>query len=109
MQIFRLTNALNGRDLFTLMHRGEAKTGIHSAAVYVHSAGTALAMIASLFRSGQVQMLAETIEKSCARIYPKIILLSVDTELNGNRILQVGLGHLPLFRMFFERTRNRRR
>ncbi len=90
MQIFRLTNALNGRDLFTLMHRGEAKTGIHPPAIDVHGAGTALAMIASLFRSGQVQMLAKTIEKSCARIDPKIMLLTVDTERNGNGILQVG-------------------
>ena len=68
----------------------KAKTRIHSPAIDVHSAGTALAMIASLFRSGQMQMLAKTIEQSCARIDPKIVLLSVDTERNGNRILQVG-------------------
>ena len=90
MQVFRLTNAFDRRDLVALMHRGKAKTRIHAPTIDVHRAGTALAMIASLLRSGQVQMFAETIEKSRARIDPKIIFLSVHTERNGNRILQVG-------------------
>ncbi len=90
VQITGLTNAFDRCDLFTLMHRGEAKTGIHAAAADVHRARAALTVIASLFRSGQVQMLAKTIEKSCARIDPKIILLTVDTERHGNGILQVG-------------------
>jgi hypothetical protein len=72
------------------MHGSEAQTRIYATAVDVHSARTALPVIASLFRPGQVQMLAKTIEKSCARIDPKIMLLTVDTERNGNGILQVG-------------------
>ena len=90
MQIFRLTDAFNGRDLVALVHRGEAETGIHPPTIDVHSARTALAVIASLFRAGQMQMFAQTIEKSRARIDPKIILLTVDTERNGNGILHVG-------------------
>ena len=78
------------RDLVTLVHRGEAKTGIHPPAIDVHRARTALAMIASLFRSSQMQMFAETIEKRRARIDPKIVLLTVYTQRNGNRVLQFG-------------------
>jgi hypothetical protein len=37
-------------------------------------------MIASLFRSGQMQMLTQAIEKSGARIDPQIVLLAVNPK-----------------------------
>jgi hypothetical protein len=52
VQVFRLTDALNGCDLLAVVHRGEAETGIHASAIDVHGARTALAVIASLFGSG---------------------------------------------------------
>jgi hypothetical protein len=70
------------------VHRGEAETGIHAPAIDVHSARTALAVIASLFGSGQMQMFAQTIEKSCARIDPQIMLLAVDKKRDRDGILR---------------------
>jgi hypothetical protein len=70
------------------MHRGEAETRIHAPAIDVYSARTALAVIASLFRSGEMQIFAKAIEKSRARIDPKIVLLAVDTQCDGDRILR---------------------
>jgi hypothetical protein len=50
------------------VHGGEAETGIHAPAIDVDGARTALAVIASLFGSGQMQIFSKAIEKSGARI-----------------------------------------
>ena len=88
VQVFRLTDTLNCRDLFALVHGGEAETRIHAPAIDVHSARTALAMIASLFRSGQMQMLSKTIEKRGARIDPQIVFLAVNPKRYRDSILR---------------------
>jgi hypothetical protein len=87
VQVFRLADPLERRDLFALVHGGEAETGIHAPAIDVHSARTALAVIASLFGSGQMQMLSQTIEKSGTRIDPQIVFFSVHTERYRNGVL----------------------
>ena len=90
MHFFRLTDAFDGRDLIALVQSGESETRKLALAINVHRARAALTVIASLLRTSEMQMFAETIEETRARIDSKIILLTVDTERNGNRILQVG-------------------
>jgi hypothetical protein len=72
------------------VHGGEAETGIHAPAVDVHSAGPALAMIASLFGSGQIQIFAEAIEKRGARINPEIVLRAVNPKRYRNGVFRPG-------------------
>ena len=62
MQIFRLTNPFDRRDLVAFMHDREAETRIHPPAIDVHRAGTALSVVAAFFRSGQMQMFAQAVE-----------------------------------------------
>src|SRR5207237_1095320 len=81
-----LAHALNCRDLFALVHGGEAKTRIHAPTIDVHRARTALTVIASLFGAGQMQMFTQTIEQSGARIDPQIMLLAVHTKCDRDRI-----------------------
>jgi hypothetical protein len=88
VQVFRLTDALNGRDLFAFVHCGEAETRKLTPAVNMHSARTTLAMIASLFRSGQMQVLSKTIEKRGARIDPQIVILPVNPKRYRDSILR---------------------
>jgi hypothetical protein len=90
VQIFRLTDALKRRDFLALMHRGETETGIYAATIDVHRARTTLAMIASLFGSGQMQMFSKTIQKSGARIYPQIVFLAVNPKRHRNGVLRLG-------------------
>jgi hypothetical protein len=87
MQIFQLPKTFHRRDLIALVHRRETQTRIHTAPINVHGARTALAMIASLFRSCQIQVLSQAIEKSGARIDPQIIFLAVYTKRDWDRIL----------------------
>jgi hypothetical protein len=70
------------------MHRGETKAGIHAPTIDMHSAGTALTVITSFFGSGQMQVFAQTIEKSGARIDPQIVLLSVNAKRDRDGILR---------------------
>ena len=90
MQVARLTDSLNSRDLFALMHRRQTEAGIHPSAIDVHSARAALTVIASLFRSGQMQMFAQAIKKSGARIDPQIVFFAVDAKRDRNGILRLG-------------------
>ncbi len=86
MQIFRLADALNRRDFVALVHRGEAKTGIHATTVDMRSTGAALSVVATFFGPGQMQMLAKTVEKGSAGIDLEIVLLAVDMKSYGNRV-----------------------
>jgi hypothetical protein len=87
MQVFRLADPFNRGDLVALVHDCEAETGIHPTTIDVHSARTALAMVASLFRSGQMQILSKAIEKSGPRIDPQIMPLAVNSKRYRNGLL----------------------
>jgi hypothetical protein len=78
------------------VHGGEAETGIYAAPIDVHGARTALAMIASLFGSGQMEMLPQAIEQSGARIDPQIVLLAVHTKRDWNDVRFRPFGSLVL-------------
>jgi hypothetical protein len=72
------------------VHGGEAETGIHAPAVDMHGARTALAMVAPLFGSGQMQTFAEAIEKRGARIDLQIVLLAVHPKRYRNGVFRIG-------------------
>jgi hypothetical protein len=69
------------------VHGGEAEAGIHTSAIDMHGARTALAVVASLFGSGQMEVLAQAIQKSRARIDPQVVLLAVYMKRNRDGIL----------------------
>ena len=87
MQFLRLTDALDRRDLIALVQGGEGETRKLAPAIDVHRARAALAVIASLLRTGQMQMLAQAIEQRRARIDPQIVFLAVNTERYRNSVL----------------------
>ena len=84
MHFLRLPDALDRRDLIALVQSGERETRKLAPAVDVNRACAALAVIASFFRSGQMQMLAQTIEERRARIDVKIVFLAVNGQRYGN-------------------------
>src|ERR1700677_3943058 len=52
MQTSRLPEPFNGGDLILFMHDSQGQTGVDAAAVHMHSAGTALAVIAAFLGTG---------------------------------------------------------
>jgi hypothetical protein len=82
--------SLDRGDAVALVHHGEAQARIDPPSVDVHRARAALAMIASFFGSSQMQMLAQAIQKSRARIDPKIVLLAVNSKRYWNCVLRGG-------------------
>ncbi len=73
-----------------LVQRGEGETRKLAPAVDVHRARAALAVIASLLRAGEMQMLSQAIEKTRAGIDPKIVLLAVNPKRYRNSVLRLG-------------------
>ncbi|KQR35760.1 hypothetical protein ASF91_22055 [Rhizobium sp. Leaf155] len=57
MQIVGLTKTFNGGDFVTFMHDRKRQTGVDATTIDHDSACTALAMVASLFGSGEMQVL----------------------------------------------------
>ena len=68
MQLVAVREPFDGRDLIAFVRDREAETGVHPAAVDQHSAGAALAVIATFLRAGQMQMFAQRIEQGRPRI-----------------------------------------
>jgi hypothetical protein len=89
MHFLRLTDAFDGCDLIALVQSGEGETRKLPPAVDVYRACTALPVIASLLRSGQMHMLAQAIEKSRPRIDPQIVPLSVNRKRYRDCILRL--------------------
>jgi hypothetical protein len=88
MQISGLAEPLDRGDFLTLVHSGEAKTGINASPIDVDGARAALAMIASLLGSGQVQMVPETIEEAGPWIDSQGMFLPVYRQRYGNGVLR---------------------
>jgi hypothetical protein len=81
VKVVGLADAFNGGDLVALMHDGEGQAAVHAAAVDVHRACAALAVIAALFGAGEVDALAEGIEQGGADVeIPQNVILAVDAE-----------------------------
>ena len=68
MQRAVVRQAFDRGDLRAIVHDGERQARIDAPAVDQHGAGAALALIAALFRAGQVEMLAQQVEQCRAGI-----------------------------------------
>jgi hypothetical protein len=80
MKIAWLAKALDRGDLVALVHDGERQAGIDAPAADHNGAGAALAVVTTLLRAGQVEMLAQRVEQRCAIIEIEIALPAVDGE-----------------------------
>jgi hypothetical protein len=58
MDRFRKADAFNGDDVVVRMHDGERETGVDPPAIHQDCAGTALAVVTTLFRACEMQVLA---------------------------------------------------
>src|SRR5262249_30309128 len=63
-----------------VVHHREREAGIDSPAIHEHGARAALAVIASLLRSGEVEMFAERVEQRSPCVELEVMGLTVDTE-----------------------------
>ena len=68
---------------------GEGEAGQHAAATDMHRAGPALAMIATLLRPGQPELLAQRIEKRGTDIDRQPIGVAIDGELDRDRVARI--------------------
>src|SRR5580658_2499855 len=103
MQAARLTKAFDGSDLIPFMHDSQGQTGVNAAPVHMHSASSALAVIASFFCAGQTDCFAQAIEKGRARVDLKVESLAVDSEADGNRPLDRLRGRISRHRGHWRR------
>ena len=78
------TEALNGGDFVAIMLDREGKAGIDPLAVYNDRTRTALAVIATLLRSGQAQVFPQGIEKRGAGIEVQLMLDPVYGQFDGH-------------------------
>ena len=68
MKLVALGQALDGDDLRAVEAQRESQTRIDPPPVHEHGASAALPAVAALLGSGQVEALAQEIEKRCARV-----------------------------------------
>ncbi|KQO77573.1 hypothetical protein ASF29_05840 [Rhizobium sp. Leaf262] len=80
MQITRLTQPFNGRDIFPVMHDRQCQTGVDPFAVDKNSASATLPMITALFRSCKMKMLTQSIEQRRSIIDVEIVFLTIYGE-----------------------------
>lgn len=64
-----VSKPLYGGDFLALLHNCQQEAGIHALSIDEHSARAALSMIASLFATGELKLIAQQIEQRGARIY----------------------------------------
>jgi hypothetical protein len=68
MEAIVARDALNRSEFRPLNLRGEDAARIHETAIQDDGAGTAVAVVASLFRTGQSESLAQHFEQTLARL-----------------------------------------
>jgi hypothetical protein len=68
MQRIAAGESFNRRDRFALRGYRQRETRIHPPIVHEHRACPALAMVASLFCTGQANIIAQSVEQRHARI-----------------------------------------
>ncbi len=81
MQLFAVRESFDRRNLVALVDDCECKTRIHAATIDQNRARAALAVIASLFGTRQMQSLAQGVEQRRARIDIQRVILAVDAIL----------------------------
>ncbi len=89
VQIARLPEAFDRRDLVLFMHRGKRQAGVHAPAIDVHRARAALAMIAALLGAGQVRALTQRIQQRRTRIHLHLQRLAIHAQIQRNGALDL--------------------
>ncbi len=82
MQFLRCSQPFDGGDAVALMHDRQREAGINASPIDDHGAGAALAMVAALFRAGEMQLLTQSVEQGGARIQFKLASPAVHRQRN---------------------------
>jgi hypothetical protein len=90
----RPRQAFDGRHPPVVRHHCKRETGQDAAPIDMHRAGAALPVIATLLRSREADMLAQSVEERDARIDREEMGLTIDVEGNGRELVR---WPLPLF------------
>jgi len=80
MQVIGRSEAFDGGDGIALVLYRQAEAGIDALTVDQHGTGTALTVVAALFRSSQLQMFAQGIEQRGPGVELKLPPLAVDGQ-----------------------------
>ena len=84
VQDFALGQPFDRGDLRAVQADGKRQTGIDAPAVDQHRAGAALAAVAALLGSGEIEPLAQQVEQGDARILKvEFVLATVDGKADG--------------------------
>jgi hypothetical protein len=67
VQLVGAAEPLDRHDAIAVVHGGKRQAGVDSAAVDVHRAGAALAVVTAFFRPGQPELFAQQIEQRTIR------------------------------------------
>jgi hypothetical protein len=68
MKLFPVGEPFDRRNFFPLLHHRKGKTRIDTFSVDNHRAGAALPVVAPFLAAGQVKLIAQQIQQSCARV-----------------------------------------
>src|SRR3982750_1041012 len=90
MQLRLAGQALNGGDVITIMHRGQAETGVDALAVDQDGAGSTLAVIAPLLRASHTQVVTQEVEQRYPGIDLQLMRLAVDSQAASDRMRNSG-------------------
>jgi hypothetical protein len=82
MQRSKTTDAFDRRDFVAFMRACQRQTRIHAAAVHVHGARAALAVIAAFLRAGEMQMLAQCVQQRGAWIERECVGFAIDRQFD---------------------------
>ena len=94
VQIARLTKTFDGGDFVTFMHDRKRQTGIDATTIDHDSTCTALAMVASLFGSGEMQVLPESVKEGGTVIECQAFRFTVDLERYFSCAVQGSILHV---------------
>jgi hypothetical protein len=90
MQLIALRQSFYCCNLLAFMRHSQRETTVDAAAVGKHGACATLAVIATFFCAGEMQLLAQKIEERGARIQRELVLFSIDGQLQRHRASIVG-------------------
>ncbi len=85
MQLSVLREPFDRGDLVTLMHDGERQTGVHTPAIDMERASTALSVIAAFLRSEHLKVVAQGIQQRDPGLEIELVIVSVDPQRDRNR------------------------
>ncbi len=86
MQLALRREAFDGFDLLALRVDGEHGAAIHHLFVDDDGAGAAGAAVADALGAGQIELIAQGVEQSGARLDRGFVTPAVDVERDGDRV-----------------------